>query len=152
MKSLNNKHFKKKKKDESKSSSKKTSNKAAMKLEQKMQKQTGSTKERLASKMSENLKSSKFRYLNEQLYRNESVFAAEMFKESPHLFDDVSFLTRLLSLYHNILFGENFNHLNDFKYKRSLFREAPRFHKTENASISEMLWSLTQRKDLRACR
>ena len=46
--------------------------------------------------MSENLKSSKFRYLNEQLYKNRSGYAAEMFKESPHLFDDVSKIVILL--------------------------------------------------------
>ena len=47
--------------------------------------------------MSENLKSSKFRYLNEQLYKNRSGFAAEMFKESPHLFDDVSLPTNTIN-------------------------------------------------------
>mmetsp|Transcript_32454 Transcript_32454/g.40207 ORF Transcript_32454/g.40207 Transcript_32454/m.40207 type:complete len:85 (+) Transcript_32454:2-256(+) len=64
--------------------------KASEKMESKMKKQVGSSQDRLQVKMSENLKSSKFRFLNEQLYKNRSGFAAEMFKESPHLFDDVS--------------------------------------------------------------
>ena len=71
---------------------KKRDEKAHEKKEQKMQKQFGSNREKVQSKISENLKSSKFRYLNEQLYKKHSGYAAEIFKESPHLFDDVSLL------------------------------------------------------------
>ena len=49
---------------------KKRDKKAKSKNEQKMQKQFGTNKERVQSKISENLKSSKFRYLNEQLYKS----------------------------------------------------------------------------------
>lgn len=55
-----------------------------------MKKVVGSSKDRVQSKISENMMSSKFRYLNEQLYKTPSGNAAEMFKESPKLFDDVS--------------------------------------------------------------
>ena len=44
---------------------KKRDEKAHEKKEQKMQKQFGSNREKVQSKISENLKSSKFRYLNE---------------------------------------------------------------------------------------
>ena len=40
------------------------------------------------SKMSENLKSSKFRFLNEKLYTTPSSSAVDLFKKEPNLFDD----------------------------------------------------------------
>ena len=42
----------------------------------------------VSSKMSENLKSSKFRFINEKLYTTPSENAVEMFKTQPSLFDD----------------------------------------------------------------
>jgi ribosomal RNA-processing protein 8 len=44
-------------------------------------------KSSVKSKVDEALKSSKFRYLNEQLYTTESANAVELFKES-ELFED----------------------------------------------------------------
>ena len=64
--------------------------KRVQKQEQKMVKIVGSSKERVQSKISESMMSSKFRYLNEQLYKTPSGNAAEMFKENPKLFEDVS--------------------------------------------------------------
>ena len=43
-----------------------------------------------AKKAPENLKSSKFRMLNEQLYKSPSFDAKQMFLEEPELFTDVS--------------------------------------------------------------
>ena len=48
-----------------------------------------------AKKAPENLKSSKFRMLNEQLYKSESFEAKAMFIEEPELFLDVSILSLL---------------------------------------------------------
>ena len=47
-----------------------------------------SGKDIVSSKMSENLKSSKFRFINEKLYTTPSVDAVELFKSQPSLFDD----------------------------------------------------------------
>lgn len=58
----------------------------------------GSSKERVQSKISENMMSSKFRYLNEQLYKSPSGNAVELFKENPNLFDDVSASTNQVLL------------------------------------------------------
>ena len=69
---------------------KKRDKKQAGKGEQKMKKVVGSSKDRVQAKISENMMSSKFRYLNEQLYKTPSGNAVEMFKDNPHLFKDVS--------------------------------------------------------------
>ncbi len=71
------------------SKSRKRDKKLKAKVQQShMVKQQGSASQKLHSKMSESLKSSKFRFLNEQLYKSPSKDAAAMFKESPTLFDD----------------------------------------------------------------
>ena len=69
---------------------KKRDKKQTGKGEQKMKKVVGSSKDRVQAKISENMMSSKFRYLNEQLYKTPSGNAVEMFKDNPHLFNDVS--------------------------------------------------------------
>ena len=69
--------------------------KQVVKSEHKMKKVVGSSKDRVQSKISENMSSSKFRYLNELLYKTPSFNAVRMFSETPHLFDDVSSFSRL---------------------------------------------------------
>ena len=74
---------------------KKRDKKQVVKSEHKMKKVVGSSKDRVQSKISENMSSSKFRYLNELLYKTPSFNAVQMFRDQPHLFDDVSFFSSL---------------------------------------------------------
>ena len=64
--------------------------KAKQKQGQKMVRQTGTAKDRMKAKIGEKLMSSKFRMLNEQLYKTGSANAVDLFKENRQLFEDVS--------------------------------------------------------------
>jgi len=54
-----------------------------------MRKREEKQKNKVNQRMAEGLMSSKFRYLNEQLYSTESSKAFDDFKKNPHLFDEV---------------------------------------------------------------
>ncbi|CDW79649.1 ribosomal rna-processing protein 8-like [Stylonychia lemnae] len=75
----------------------KNQKKREVKLQEKQQKKNknvgGSSKQKneVKDRIQEGMMSSKFRFLNEQLYTSESAKAIDMFKENPQLFEDVKY-------------------------------------------------------------